>query len=119
MVELEGVVEAGAVDGRGFAVVLRSAKDADGVSGCGLVPIGVVLNLHVNPAAPGQQGAEQHKKQDKNDSKKETAALCFARFCIGLALHAHLSTQPLTLQNHDDLVRGDGALAQDLPASGS
>ena len=62
MVELQRVVQAGAVDRGGPAVVLRRAQHADGVGRRSLILAGVALNLRVDPAAPAQNANQQHEK---------------------------------------------------------
>ena len=84
MVELERVIQAGAVDRRGPAVVLRRAQDADGVGGRSLILAGVALNLRVDPAAPAQSA----DRQDEN-SKSTSAQSHLRRFGLAAPMTLH------------------------------
>ena len=48
-VEIDGVVEAGVVDGGGAAAVLGCSEDGDGVGGLGLIVVGYGVDLDARP----------------------------------------------------------------------
>jgi hypothetical protein len=75
MVELERVVEPRAVDGRRPAIVLRRAKNADGVGGRSLILIRVDLNLQIDPAAPAKAATSRAEDKNNRNAEDPVAAL--------------------------------------------
>ncbi len=67
-VEFDGVVEAGVEDGRGAAGVLGCSEDGDGVGGLGLVLVGYVVDLLVDPDEPGE-GDQQEKAEEPAEQR--------------------------------------------------
>ena len=65
-VEVDGVIETGVEDGGGAAGVLGGAEDGDGVGGLGIVAGGDLIDLAIDPNAPGE-GDDQEKQQQLSE----------------------------------------------------
>ena len=87
VIERECVIQAGAVNRGGPAVVLRRAKNANRVRRRGLILTRVALNLHIDPAAPAQCPNRNREQQHHHHAENPFAPL---RLGPGLALHKNL-----------------------------
>ena len=137
MVKSQRVVQPCAINRGRSPIVLRGAKDSNRVGRRRLVLPRVRLNLPIDPPAPPASAnhPKKHQKQYRTKYPARTTSsglspgLSLARLCPALPffprggpLHAHLLLLKtkrgfLSLQDHHDLMRRNGALAQDLPAS--
>ena len=91
VVKLQCMVEARAIDGRGFAIVLRRAEHTDGIRRSGLVLRCVAHDLPIDPAAPRQHSDHHGQKQQQRCPKEKPADFGPTRLRVCTA-HAHLLT---------------------------
>ena len=110
-----GMVQPRAVNRRGLAVVLGRAEHRNRIGGSCLVHRSIAIDL------PGHGPAPRHRHCRQNHQPAAPTRRAFAaaaRAAPSALLTGFLSSAScLALQNHDYLVRGYGALAQDHPAA--